>query len=657
MRKFGNMGFFVLSLLLIAGALEARTPLFQPGKKSLYQRVITHPGSRLSSAPGTEGATSMPAFTPLYVYDRQQANNQEWLEVSPSSNGTDIRGWLRADMASRWDKALTLMFTERMGRDPVMFFRSFDDLNTLVRSDDKEMRSALDKVLNAQGENSPLVAMEPRDVSVPRDQFYLMPVFSFSDEYEQYNLRLLNVGIINPGKTPDTISKVAKKPAASQRFTAGVAFIVDTTISMKPYIQQTKQFIHEAYDALSRSSIADDVSFGVVAYRNSTRHDARLEYISTVVSPFAAVGKRQAAEEDIALMDEAKVSTHAFNEDAFAGIKTAVDRLDWSPYAVKVAVMVTDAGAIRNDDPLSSTGFTEKEMADLLAQKGIHLVVIHLHTAQGKRHNLPATISQYKQLTKVRDGKVKSTYIGLKVKDAGTSSRQFGRIARALVDILGKKIQKIAAGEQIAKPSDAIRAEASPEESAAYLGECLGYAAYLDFAGRREQTSAPQFETAWVADKDLDNLVQEKSTDALAAAVLLNKQQLDTLARQIGFLVDSARAFRSEDSKSLFQRVISLSTQTVRDPQRLQGGPTENLCQMGLLPEFLEGLPYRSEVMKLTEDRWLAMSAREQDELIYSLEAKLRLYREYHNDTANWVSFGSTDPADALYRVPLSSLP
>lgn len=635
-------------------AAEDRTPLLQEGKKSLYQRIISHPGAQLAATPGGAATTAVASFTPFYVYARQQLDGQEWLEVSPSSNGKDIRGWIKSSDASRWDKALTLMFADRMGRDPVMFFRRLDVLNTLVQSEN--MRVALDAVVNAhRGDDSPLVAMEPQNVSVPRNQFYLMPVFAFSDEYEQHNLRLLNVGIINPGKVP-AVQEQRAPAAPPRRFSAGVAFIVDTTISMKPYIIQTKKFIHDAYDALAKSDIANDVSFAVVAYRNSTRYDARLEYVASVVSPFAPVREREAAEARIATLDEAKVSTHAFNEDAFAGIKAAIDELDWSPHAAKIAVMVTDAGAIRNDDKLSSTGMTEREMADLLGQKGIRLVVIHLQTEQGKRHNLPAVVDQYKQLTTVRDGKVKSTYIGLPVKDTEVASRQFGRIATALVTILQKIVQQNVAGAEVAKPVETTR-KATPEEEAAYLGQCLGYAAYLDFAGQRRQVTAPQLENAWVADKDLDNLVQGKSTDALIPAVLLNKHQLNTLARQISILVDAARASRTADSTALFQRVMSLSAQTMRDPQQLQQGPGTNLCQMGLLPEFLEGLPYKSEVMKLTEERWRSMSAREQDELIYSLEAKLRLYQEYHNDSDNWTSFGSSDPADALYRVPLTSLP
>lgn len=78
---------------------------------------------------------------------------------------------------------------------------------------------------------------------------------------------------------------------------------------------------------------------------------------------------------------------------------------------------------------------------------------------------------------------------------------------------------------------------------------------------------------------------------------------------------------------------------------------------MGVLPEFLEDLPYMSWIMNMTADGWSALSSTEQDARIRDLESKIQLYKEYHNDTANWVSFGSTDPADAMYRVPLTSLP
>jgi len=644
-------GLLVCCPVEVFALASERVPLLQQGKQTLFQRVISHPGAIAALTPGGTPQQNIQSFTPFYVYDRRQAGNETWLEVSPSAKGAERAVWLRARECSDWNQALTLMFADRMGRDPVFFFRNFRDLNNVVRSED--MRAALDYLKKTQSDlGGPLLAVEPERTAVPRESFYLMPVFGFSDEYEGHNLRLLNIGIVDPGSGSVAAPATSNTPP---RFTAGVAFVVDTTISMGPYIEQTKKFISDFYDQLAQSPIAEDVSFAVVGYRNSTRYNAQLEYIASVIAPFTPLSARASAEARIARMDEAKVSTHSFNEDAFAGIKAAVDELDWSSHAVKVAVMVTDAGAIRNDDPYSSTGLTEREMADLLAQKGIRLIVVHLQTAQGKRHNLNGVISQYKALTAVRDGNVKSAYVPLPVKNSQTASRHFGQIAQKFMDVLQQMIAKTASGAAVAKPVQ--RDASTPEESVAYLGEALGYAAYLEFAGRLEQTRPPQLVEAWVADKDLDNLVHGKSTDSLMAAVLLNKHQLDTLARQIGLLVDAARAARSTDSRSLFQQIISLSSQTVRDPERLQQTAAENLCEQGLLPEFLDGLPYKSQIMNLNEARWMAMSAREQDELIYSLEAKLRLYAEYHNDTDNWVSFGASDPGEALYRVPLTSLP
>ena len=65
-------------------AADIRTPLLQEGKRTLYQRVISHPGARLADAPAGAGAEPLRGFTPLYVYGRQNVQGADWLEVSPS---------------------------------------------------------------------------------------------------------------------------------------------------------------------------------------------------------------------------------------------------------------------------------------------------------------------------------------------------------------------------------------------------------------------------------------------------------------------------------------------------------------------------------------------------------------------------------------------
>jgi len=647
------------SLALLFGTSEyasAREPLLVPGKTTLYQRVISHPGTVSYKSPNEEITGVVDSFTPLYVYDKKVVNGEEWLEVSPSSGASSTQ-WIRSLNGSRWDKALSLTFTERMGRDPVMFFRSYDSLNQLITSEklsDELTRLVREYRHDTLDASSPLIALEPKASAVPREQFYLMPIFDHSLEYEQYGLKMLKVGCINPGSgevAPKTV--VVPEP---RKFKSGVAFVIDTTISMKPYIEKTKEFIHNTYNALEKSPLAEDLSLGVVAYRNSTRHDQNIEYVSRVVSPLTPVSGRQVMERGLNDLDEAKVSTHAFNEDAFAGIMSAIERLDWNPYAIKLAVLITDAGAIRNDDKYSSTGLNEEEMRDLLAQKGIRLLVVHLQTEAGKRHGLAKTEKQYRTLTSVKDANLKSVYLPLPAYNAQTASQQFGKLSKAMVNILLKIMKQNAEGQMTQKP-EAVAA-ATPEEKMAQIAQCIGYAAQLEFVGSEKNTQAPRMLEAWAVDKDLVSLSEGKPTEALSVTVLLNKRQLDSLAYQLQTVVDAAKSARDIDSSQLFQRIVSLSAQTVRDPNKLQeGGSAANIAELGVLPEFLEGLPYVSWIMGMTAEGWSAMSSMEQDAKIRELESKIQLYKEYHNDTANWKSFGSPDPADAMYRVPLTSLP
>ena len=276
--------FCLLCLLLtLSVSAQARTPLLVEGKTSLFQRVITHPGAAQLPHAGAVTGKTIPAFTPLYVYDRREQDGKTWLEVAPESSA-QATFWLDAALASPWDKALTLLFADRMSREPVFFFENFKALNSLVSSADMAGSVARLKQLHRDGKSDEagLLAMEPDDKAVPRNNFYLMPIFDFSTEYDAYNLRLLKVGCINPGAQS---ASPAPAPRPAKDFKAGIAFIVDTTISMGPYIEQTKQFIVSAFYSLEKSPIADDVSFGLLGFRNSTRHDSRLEYVARVVAP------------------------------------------------------------------------------------------------------------------------------------------------------------------------------------------------------------------------------------------------------------------------------------------------------------------------------------------------------------------------------------
>jgi serine/threonine-protein kinase PpkA len=225
-------------LLLAATALLAATPptaaapLLQEGKKSLYQRVVSHPGATLLAEPKADAAVLTKAVTPFtvfYVYARQEG----WLQVGVSV--TQPQGWLEAAKTTAWNQSLTLLFTPRTGRDPVLFFSTRQALADLCAAPDMENRLAgLEKQaadLRARNaalpENLPIVPPNRRTLPGPSPKALLPHAYSgHADPYA--GVKFLQVASIDPG----TAGKTAQPPRPAQD---GNRQVLDTSISMSRY--------------------------------------------------------------------------------------------------------------------------------------------------------------------------------------------------------------------------------------------------------------------------------------------------------------------------------------------------------------------------------------------------------------------------------------
>ena len=614
-------------------------PLLMAGKKTLFQRVLSKPGALLSVDAGSPPGRALPAFSVLYVYQRKEVDGSPWVRVGAATDGRSD-GWLPASQVSDWKQSLVLKFTERSGRAPVMFLRQPGEVEKLL-ADPAAAKSALAKAQNNREDNQQVLALEPTARAVPQNQFYLLPIFDSKESFDDNGqpVQLLNVASIDPG------SRAAARPASptlsanADAFRTAVVLVVDTTVSMQPYIDQIRDVVHELQTRIAERGELDSVSFGMVGFRSSIQKTPGLEYVAkTLIS--LDQGRDPQRFLDMARQVKAStVSSHSFNEDAFAGVMQAVDGMDWSGYGGRIILLVSDAGALRKNDPFAATQMNEAEVRQAALGKQIKIYALHLRTDAGKKTHAGAE-SQYRVLTADANPQIGDLYTPV----PGGDVRKLGE----RVDEIGTVFANLVHQVRSNTPQPVPLLSAAP--SLADKSAAVGYAMHMDFLGRKTASQAPQLVSAWTADRDLTN----PALPAFQVCVMLTKLQLNDLQQSLKLIVDAARKTQSSP-KDFFQEIASASAYMSRDPQALRKGG--NLADGGLLGEYLEGLPYRSKSLNMTQDLWLSLSVAEQEDFIDELDSKIRLYETFHNDVANWVRFGDAEPGDALYRVPLSTLP
>ena len=635
--------------LILASNTEA-APLLQEGKRTLYQRVISHPTAQLYAQASDQSQVvdkGLRPFTPLYVYERGQG----WLNVGKGTNKAD--GWIKADLTTPWNQSLTLLFSNRSQRDPVIFFRDTKALQDICDAPDMSERLVSLQLSVAKKKTGPeVVASEPMTSSVDLDRFYLMPILEMQEPYE--GTKFLRVASIDPGQIPGSQYHQGKSSTAADQTTkkaprTGIAIVMDTTISMQPYIEQSRQLIKTIYDRLQKENLTEHVGFAFVAFRNSTAVKPELEYVSTVVSDFVTASNRKELESRLAQVREAKVSTHSFNEDSLAGVYNAIESLSWDEYDSRIILLVTDAGPLPSDDRYRSVAMEPQEMADFAGQKGIWIVAVHIKTPAGASNHDYAE-QAYRTLS-MKNGSAQ--YQSIKTSNPKEGARYFAAVAESLAKTMEQVVTLTTQGKMLTRPKDA--APKNPEEDAAQLAQRLGYALQLEYLGRANKTPAPQVVSSWITDMDLAHLARGQRVPNVEVAVLLTKAQLNDLHAQIGAIIDNAERTKKTDSTDFFQGILSASAKTARDPNMPTQGKT--LAELGVLGEFLDGLPYRSEVMLLTEEDWYRKSIGEQTAFINRLKSKLARYEEYDRDRKNWETFGTFSANDWVYRVPLNMLP
>jgi serine/threonine-protein kinase PpkA len=614
-------------------------PLTLEGKRALYQRVIAVPGARVVESAGAPLRRAQPVapFTVFYVYDRTRVDGREWLEVGLDSIG-DIRGWLPAEQGVEWRQTLTVGFKDPANQPRVPLFADRNQLKTLVESNDVEAYRALrERGIAGDFGDSGVIAMQPDGFVDIRRNFYLVPILSHEDVLVgDYQARLLEVASV-PLDYPDP-------------YRAGIVFVIDTTVSMQPYIEQTRAIMRDIYEQIEAAGLSDRVAYGLVGFRDSTSAAPGLGYVSRVFANLTGSGEEFLNQ--VASVNAATVSSQGFDEDPYAGIVTALDQIDWSSRFARYVVLITDAGPRLAGDPLSGSGLSTEALRGRLADQDVSAWVIHLKTPAGLRENDHASAeSEYRALSRIED--IGEFYYPVETGDV----TDFGNVLESLMRQLTDQVRVAASGFRPLGGSDATDGQT---ELAAFQDKVdrLGYALRLNYQHQRGGSdTVPALFNAYMVDRDPEAPAEQ----AVDVRVLLTRDQLsdlhDVLAEILARAEEGALA-----PQNFLDELRGLAAIVSRDPEAVEtagaAAGEASLADLGYMREYIEGLPYQSEVMDLDLASWQTWTAVQQFEFINSLDSKVAYYRALHDNLDLWVSLdGEPVDGDSVYPLLLEALP
>ena len=622
----------------------ADRPLLMAGKHSLYQRVLSVPGARLAGGPGGQADTEAVPFTAYYVYSRREQGGREWLELGTDRHGSRA-GWLSGDDCIEWNHGLTAAFRDPAGHDRVLLFRDSDSLRQLAGQSDTGayQRFYSEAVQGQPSADSPVVAIQPPGYINIQEDFYLVPIHRYEDVYlGSEKARLLQVS---------SVPLVSEASGAGRRdYTAGLVFVIDSTLSMQPYIERTQEAVSTIFATLDEADLPGQMNFGLVAYRDNLDAAPGLDYLVRTYVDLDEGHDAAGFFSRLKSLRDASVSSKDFTEDAYAGVKQAIEAINWSDHDARYIVLVTDAGARDASDPLSSTGMDAERLRQMAQEQGIAIFVLHLLT-DATMPDQGADAEQYRRLADFPG--VGSLYYGVPTGDV----EEFGEVLDALAAQITGQVQMAATNRKPpvpVTPGDNVQLA----ELQARVDK-LGYALRMQYLQKSEGGELPRVFDAWLLDRDFRD--PERAT--LDVRVLLSRDQLSDLSDVLTQVLEAA-----EDGllspQNFLSELQSLAATATRDPERLgattktTAGAGNSLADLGFMREYIEDLPYTGEVMGLSLDDWQSWSTRQQIAFLNRLEEKVGYYRALHDHTDLWVSLdGGPVNGDSVYPVELEQLP
>ena len=530
-------------------------------------------------------------------------------EVTDGMDSEVSMGWVSARDAVEWPHRQAVGVIEASRRDgvPAKFFGSQDDLQRLYSGG--RVRPMSREPKRAVGLNIiPIL-----------DMFEMEADGDKVNGYEVAYLHQLHQGA----------SIVDSERVEIDKLSFDVVFVVDTTISMEPWIEATRELVRRMSERLRERIGFGDVRFGLVGYRDTLENPPEDWYTTRVFVSLDEGADFDRFLEKTAVVEEAAVSSGPNREeDVLAGVRTAIDpvsnRLGWKKDSLKHVIVIGDAAPeLENnvgDQTIESViNLAQPVGAPVTSQFVLHSVA--LVDPNAPREFQERTIRQFRELSSMSNPLAKFRGI--------SSSLSVDQPADALIsELTDKGIYRTAEVPSEWKKKGEIPAELSDLDGV--LGQEYTFEMLL---ATQEASDIPSFASGFACELD------ERGAMQLEPWVLVNRRRLNQTTVMIQAILTALEGSGEPGNRDLKRFLENLTNLTVSLNLDLDitGDTTPASIQ-----QYILGIPAKTNAFNMTFQEIANMTQGDYEKWVWDVQDSRAKMEGVLEDPRNWYSINKS---------------
>ncbi len=621
-------------------------PPLVDSRTAIDRQVLARPKSNLYKVAGGEPlADRKPKnFERFFVFAEQNG----WIEVGDGKSAPV--GWMKTEDTVDWPHSIVVEYGSPEKRYPVLYFRNEKDLAGLLESSEarKDHVEGLYKEIEgaaSQGRTlpaaHPVICMEPGQAA--KDLFINPVLESKFVEVEGRQGRMLRVTAagLDRGATsfanPEYVKLLqASRQAEKQKgvealegIELDLVFVVDMTGSMQPWMDGLFAAISELAQVIERNpKVAGRVHLGLWGYQDNPGF-AGIQFLTKNFTP-SLLGTPEFTQV-LKGMKVNKKTPDSYPEDVFSGVSDAIQKTRWVTKN-RFLMVIGDAPGHTTVKVGGAKDIDAAQVRQIATDSGVQVVSLAVKDSSDPdypKYHAPLE-AQFRTLAS--NGNREPAYLSVSSSEQGVFKEMMDRL-----------VGELAQQKTLLKPDEPVTNDPVLEIAKGLL-ESAKVKVVSQVVDSEGKSITPRDINGWVFDRDLIN----PDVPALEPKLLVNRTELNKLLITAEKLI-----LEAEDAKIIGGDFFDAVLKAVAGSA--SGQRTDKLADR--LPEFIKGLPYKSEFMSKSRDWWANASAQEVDRFITEMKAKLSYYRTVNESPALWKPLSrEAASGDHVAAIPLSQL-